>query len=180
MDSPVMAAAMAGMMLPTAVAFIISFARSARRLAAIALVVATYAAVWAVIGLAVYLLMGQVMIPSGAYIAGIAIVFAGLYALTPWKRHGQARCQEMCRETVRDPTLRAAAMKGLTYGLNCLACSAGVMVALLVLGMSNVALMVAGGAVILLYKLAGRWPRRAEITLTVAIVLGGAWLIAFP
>lgn len=180
MYSPVMAAAMAAMMLPTAIPFIISFARSARRPAAIALVVATYAAVWTGIGVVAYLLMVQVMIPSATYIAGIAIAFAGLYALTPWKRRGQARCQEMCRETVRDPALRAGVVKGLTYGLNCVACSAGVMVALLVLGMSNVALMVAGSAVLLLYKLAGRWPRRVELALTVAMVFGGAWLIAFP
>jgi predicted metal-binding membrane protein len=176
MDSATaMAASMAAMMLPTAVPFFAAYARRVRRPAPTALVVATYAATWAVIGAAAYLVMTLVTLPSGLYVAGIVIAFAGLYALTPWKRHGEARCQEMCREPAPDGELRTALEQSLVYFGGCVACSAGVMVALLVLGMTNIALMVAGSALILLYKTAGRWPQRSGLAVSAALVVVGVW-----
>jgi predicted metal-binding membrane protein len=170
-----MAASMAAMMLPTAVPFFAAYARKVRRPAPTALVVATYAAAWAVIGVAAYLVMARVMLPSGFYVAGIAIAFAGLYALTPWKRHGQARCQEMCRQSRPDGGLRGALTTGLVYSGSCIACSAGVMVAVLVLGMTNIALMVAGSALILLYKTARPWQQRSGLAVSAMLVVMGVW-----
>jgi Predicted metal-binding integral membrane protein (DUF2182) len=137
-----MAAAMAGMMLPTAAPFFVALRRPGR----IAIAGAVYVAVWALIGAVAYVVMGNVMmLPS--YAAIIAIAVAGLYLLSPWARRARVRCQELCRQASNDP-LRA----GLTYTGSCVVCSAGVMAALLVLGMTNIAVLAAGAAVMLLYK----------------------------
>ncbi len=144
-----MAASMAAMMLPTAAPFFLAYGSKARRAGPTAIVVAIYAAVWAGIGVAAYLVMSQVMLPSGLWVAAGAALFAALYALAPWSRRGRAQCREMCREAAGDPI-----SSGLTYAANCIACSAGVMVAVVILGMSNLALMAAAAAVLLLLK----WP----------------------
>jgi predicted metal-binding membrane protein len=139
--------------------------------------VAVYLLVWAAFGVAVYYAVKDVSMPWAAGVtAGLALVFVGIYALLPLKRIGQARCIAMCRrrEPLESRALRAALTEGMTYGLSCVACSAGVMVALVIVGMSNLALMVAGSALILLYKLAGRWPRRLDSALSVALVVAGA------
>jgi len=147
-----MAASMAAMMLPTATPFFVAYGRSSRRAWPTAIVVAIYVAVWAAIGVASYLLMSRVMLPSGLLGAAVAVLFAALYALAPWTRRGRAQCREMCREPAGDPV-----RGGLTYAASCVACSAGVMVAVVILGMSNLALMAAAAAVVLLLK----WPRRS-------------------
>ncbi len=138
-----MAAAMAAMMLPTALPFFVAV----RRPRQIAVVVAIYAAVWAAIGVAAWLVMSHVMLPSTPYIAVIAVVLAGLYLVTPWARRGRARCQQLCREPTGE-----AMRGGFTYTGNCILCSAGVMAALVVIGMSSLLVMAAGSALMLLYK----------------------------
>ncbi len=149
-----MAASMAAMMLPTAAPFFVAYGRSSRRAGPTATVVATYVAVWATIGVAAYVVMSQVMLPSGLWVAAVAVLFAALYARAPWTRRGRAKCREMCREPAGDP-MRG----GLTYAANCVACSAGVMVAVVILGMSDLALMAAAAAVVLLLK----WPQRPTL-----------------
>lgn len=168
------------MMAPSALPFVVSFARRSRRWQLpTAVLVAAYLAVWTVFGLgAYYVSMALSQAWPMAVTAAVAIAFVGLYAFTPWMRIGQARCIAMCRR--RDPidpgAVRAAVREGMTYGLSCAACSGGVMLALVVLGMTNVVWMVAGSAVILLYKNAGPWPRRVDAGLSVALLLGGIWL----
>jgi predicted metal-binding membrane protein len=147
-----MAASMAAMMLPTAAPFFVAYGRSSRRAGPTAIVVATYVAVWATIGVASYLVMARVMLPSGLWVAAAAVLFAALYALAPWTRRGRAKCREMCHEPAGHPV-----RGGLTYAASCVACSAGVMVAVVILGMSNLALMAAAAAVVLLLK----WPQRS-------------------
>lgn len=137
----VMAVSTAGMMLPTAVPFLLAL----RRPGQIAVAGGIYLAVWALIGAAAYLAMGSLMLPSS--VAVVAIALAGLYLLSPWARAARAHCQELCRQTTADP-MRA----GLVYTGNCVLCSAGVMAALMVLGMTNVVLLAAGAVVLLLYK----------------------------
>jgi len=149
-----MAASMAAVMLPTAAPFFVAYGRSSRRAGPIAIVVAIYVAVWAAIGVGSYLVMSQVMLPPGLWGAAGAVLFAALYALMPWSRRGRAQCREMCREPAGDP-LRG----GLTYAAHCVASSGGVMVAVVILGMSNLALMAAAAAVVLLLK----WPERSTL-----------------
>lgn len=147
-----MAASMAAMMLPTAAPFFVAYGRSSRRAGPTAIVVAIYAAVWAAIGVGDYFVMSQLMLPAGLWLAAGAVLFAALYGLAPWGRRGRARCREMCREAAGDPV-----SSGLAYAANCVVCSAGVMVAVLILGMSNLALMAAAAAAVLLLK----WPQRS-------------------
>jgi predicted metal-binding membrane protein len=173
----------AAMMTPSALPFVISFARRTSRwqLPTAALVTA-YLAVWVAFGVSAYYLFMLVSLPWPAGVTtGIAVAFAGLYAFTPLMRIGQARCITMCRRT--EPigpavVLRRAAGEGVAYGIGCVACSGGVMLALIILGMSNIVLMVAGSALILLYKIAGRWPRRIDAAVSVALAVAGVWLIA--
>lgn len=172
----------AAMMAPSALPFIVSFGRrTQRRLPPTVVVVTVYLLMWAAFGLAAYLILPSVPMawPAGV-VAGVAIALVGLYSFTPLKRLGQARCIAMCRreETIEGLGLHAGLVEGATYGLSCVACSAGVMVALLVVGMSSILWMVAGSALILLYKIAGSWPRRVDWGLSAAFVLTGIWLIA--
>jgi len=148
-----MAGLMAAMMLPTAAPFLVAYARDVRRPEPVAAVAFVYALVWAAIGLGIGWLMGQVMLPAASLpIAAAAVLFAGLYALTPWFRWARARCREMCRER-HERTVRAGLRSGAAYSGSCIVCSAGVMVALVLLGMSNLLLVAAAAAVILLMKL---------------------------
>jgi predicted metal-binding membrane protein len=147
-----MSASMVAMMLPTAAPFFVAYGRSSRRASSTGIVLAIYVAVWAAIGAASYLVMSRAMPPSGLWVAAVAVLFAALYALVPWSRRGRAQCQEMCRTPAGDPV-----RGGLTYSANCVACSAGVMVAVVIIGMSNLALMAAAAAVLLLLK----WPQRS-------------------
>jgi predicted metal-binding membrane protein len=149
-----MAASMAAVMLPTAAPFFVAYGRSSRRAGPTATVVAIYVAVWAAIGVASYLVVSQFMLPSGLWVAAGAVLFAALYALAPWTRRGRAQCREMCRDAAGDPI-----SSGLTYAASCVACSAGVMGAVVILGMSNLALMAAAAAVVLLLK----WPQRSTL-----------------
>ena len=144
-----MAISMAAMMTPTAAPFFVAFGRDTRRPWAIATVVAVYVAVWALIGAAVGLLMDQVMLPSSTLLGIAAVAIAGLYLVTPWSRRARERCREMCRQRARGSVLREAA----AYAGSCVVCTAGVMAALLVLGMANIVLMAVAAGVMLVYKL---------------------------
>jgi len=168
----------AAMMAPSALPFVVAFARRAQAWPLpTAVLVAAYLAVWTVFGVAAYL--ASMAFPV-LWPAGIAIAFVGVYAFTPLMRAGQARCISMCRR--RDPVegrrFRAAAGEGLTYGVSCVACSGGVMLALFVLGMSSIVLVAAGSALILIYKIAGGWPRRFDAGLSITFVIAGLWLVA--
>ena len=145
----------AAMMAPSAMPFIVSLARRSRPWPpAAALAVAAYLLVWTAFGAAVYYVSGTVSLPvPAAMAAGAAIVLAGLYSLTPWMRAGQARCIAMCTEQ-KQLGLRGAFFEGVAYGSSCILCSAGVMLAVVALGMTNVAWVALGAAIVLVYKFA--------------------------
>ncbi|TMD13419.1 MAG: hypothetical protein E6I96_11510 [Chloroflexi bacterium] len=123
----VIAVSMAAMMAASAVPFFFAYGRDSRRPVATAAVVLIYVAVWALIGFTLDYMMGMMMMPSSLLIAAAAVAMAVVYALTPW---GTA---------------------------SCIACSAGIMLALAVVGMSNPFVIVAAAAVTLLYKITP-WP----------------------
>jgi len=151
----------AAMMTPSSLPFVVSFARRASRWPlATAVLVGAYLFVWTGFGIAVYLASMTIPISIPAATAAVlAIAFVGLYALTPVMRLGRRRCIEMCRrrERIDGWGLRAAIVEGTTYGVSCVACSAGVMLAVVVLGMSNLVWIAAGAAMVLLYKLDRPW-----------------------
>jgi predicted metal-binding membrane protein len=152
-----MAISMAAMMAASAVPFFFAYGRDSRRPVAIAAVVLIYVAVWALIGFALEYLMGMVMTPSSLLIAAAAVAVAVVYALTPWGRWARDRCSEMAQREPRGPGFRGALATGASYTVCCIVCSSGIMFALVVVGMSNPVVIVAGAAVMLLYKITP-WP----------------------
>lgn len=172
---------MAAMMLPSATPLVVEFARHAegRRgwRAATALLGATYLGVWLAFGVACYALYAALGMPwpSQGLLGGTALVLAGLYALTPVKRASEARCRALC--ALHGPLpfslLRSAVAAGARYGLSCLGCSAGLMVALVLIGMSNLVWMVVLTAVLFAYKLGPAPTPRRTLALAVALVALG-------
>jgi len=125
---------MTAMMLPGAVPAVVRRAR-AGGMAAVGFA-ASYLAVWAAAGAAVYLLYR----PHGHLAAAAVVTGAGLYELTPFKR----RCRERCRDGLDS---------GLGYGLECVGSSAGLMAILLALGAMSVLWMGVVAALVLVQKL---------------------------
>ena len=176
---------MAAMMIPSATPLLFEFARNAegRRawLAAMALLGLTYLGVWLTFGIVCYVLYKAVLMPWGnqGLIAGAALVMAGLYELTPLKRFSEGHCRELC--ALHGPLpfnlMRSAVVAGARYGLSCLGCSAGVMAAMVLLGMSNLVWMVLFTAVVFVYKIAPAPTLPRRLILSLALVAVGAFYI---
>ena len=157
-----MAFSMAAMMAASAVPFFFAYGRDSRRPVATAAVILIYLAVWALVGFALDYVMGKVMMPSSLLIAAAAVAVAVVYALTPWGRWARDRCCEMAQREPRGPRFRDALADGTSYTACCIVCSAGIMLAPVVVGMSNPVVIVAGAAVMLLYKITP-WLTRAGL-----------------
>ena len=152
-----MAFSMAAMMTASAVPFFFAYGRDSRRPVATAMVVLIYVATWALIGFTLDYMMGMVMMPSSFLIAAGAVAMAVVYALTPWGRWARNRCRGMAQREPRKSRFRDALADGASYTAYCIVCSAGIMLALVVVGMSSALAIVAGAAAMLLYKITP-WP----------------------
>jgi len=144
---------MAAMMLPGAV----PAAARVRGALAVPFFAGSYLVVWTAVGLAVY----AVYRPHGAVVAGALTIAAGLYELTPLKRH----CRRRCRESVRS---------GLEFGVWCVGSSIGLMVVLLALGAMSVTWMALVAVLVLAQKLL---PPRAVLDVPVALALLGLGIL---
>ncbi len=172
---------MAAMMLPSATPVVFEFARNAegRRgwVAATVLLGVTYLGLWLAFGVASYALYNAVGMPwpNQGLMGGAALVIAGLYALTPVKRASEARCRELCALHGLLPfnLMRSAVVVGVRYGLSCLGCSAGLMLAMVLIGMSSLIWMTVLAAVVLVYKLAPAPTPRWMLALSVSMVALG-------
>ncbi len=172
---------MAAMMLPSATPLVFEFARNAegRRgwQAATALLGVTYLGVWLAFGVVCYALYNALGMPwpNQGLLGGAALIIAGLYALTPIKRASEAWCRELC--ALHGPLpfnlMRSAVVAGARYGLSCLGCSAGLMLAMVLIGMSNLIWMIVLAAVISTYKLAPAPTLRWRLALSAAVVALG-------
>jgi predicted metal-binding membrane protein len=172
---------MAAMMLPSAIPVVLEFARMSERRrgwpVATAVLALTYLGVWLVFGVVchgIYTAAGMPW-PSQPMVAGLALALAGVYAFSPVKRASQARCRELC--ALHGPLpfnlIRSAAVAGARYGLSCLGCSAALMVAMVLIGMSSLWWGVILGVVVLVYKLAPPLRMREELALSLALVALG-------
>jgi predicted metal-binding membrane protein len=169
---------MAAMMFPSATPLVFEFARNAegRRgwQAATALLGVTYLGIWLAFGVACYVVYNAVGMPwpNQGLVGGVALILAGLYALTPLKRATEARCRELC--ALHGPLpfnlMRSAVVAGGRYGLSCLGCSAGLMVAMVLIGLSNLTWMIALTCVLLIYKLVPTPTLRWSLALSAAVV----------
>jgi len=176
---------MAAMMLPSAIPVVLEFARTAegRRGWPIAtgVLAVTYLGVWLVFGVVCYAIYTAARMPwpNQAMVAGLALALAGAYSVSPVKRASQAHCRELC--ALHGPLpfnlMRSAAVAGARYGLSCLGCSAALMVAMVLIGMSSLWWGVILGIVVLIYKLAPPLRMRDELVLSLALVaLGVAYV----
>jgi predicted metal-binding membrane protein len=153
---------MTAMMLPSALPLVHEFARRSegrpRWRVATGVLGVTYLSIWLAFGLASYVVLSVFPIPEAdqGVVGGVALATAGLYGLTPIKAASEARCRELC--SLHGPLpfslVRSALVAGARYGLSCLGCSAGLMVAMAVIGMSSLAWMVILAGAVLVYKLA--------------------------
>lgn len=169
---------MAAMMLPSALPFVYEYARRSegrrRWRAATGVLAATYLSIWLGFGLASYVVLSAFPIPQAAQgvVGGVALTLAGLYGLTPIKAAGEARCRELCslHGTLPFSLVRSALVVGTRYGLSCLGCSAGLMVAMAIIGMSNLSWMVILTGVVLIYKLGPTPGLQRKWLLSIALV----------
>jgi len=148
---------MAAMMLPSAAPAVLRRAHASGRLRAVPLFVGSYLAVWTLVGVAVYALYR----PHGTFAAGAVAIAAGVYELTPLKRHFRWRC----RESVRS---------GFEFGLYCVGSSIGLMLMLVALGVMSVTWMVVIAVLILAQKLL---PAKAAIDVPLALAIVGLGIL---
>jgi predicted metal-binding membrane protein len=153
---------MAAMMVPGAVPALVRHARAGGGVRAVPHFVASYLAVWAVIGVVVYWLYR----PHGTVAAGVVTIAAGLYELTPLKQH----CRRRCRESDRS---------GLVFGVWCVGSSIGLMAMLVALGAMSVTWMIVIAVLVFGQKLL---PARAaiDVPLALAIVAFGVLIVVDP
>ena len=171
---------MVAVMLPSAVPFVFTFAGHSERRhgwpLATLLLCATYLAIWLVFGGAGYAAYRALGMPwhDQAAIGGIALLLAGVYTLSPLNRASAARCRELCALHGSLPfnLYRSAVVAAARYGLSCMGCTAGLMVAMVVMGMSNVAWMAVLAMMVFAYKLVpitSTW-RSAGFTAALAVL----------
>ena len=157
------------MMLPSALPFVRTLQSGGVRASSL---VVGYLAVWAAFGAVVYSLMPLVM--DRGLGAGVGLLAAGAYQLTPLKHSCLRRCRTPFHFLLHR---RGGLLIGLEYGATCLGCCAGLMVALLVLGMASIFWMAAVAAAIAAEKLLRTGPRVAYASAG-ALVAAGALLTA--
>jgi hypothetical protein len=148
---------MAAMMLPGAAPAMVRHARARGRGTAAPLFAGSYLAVWGLAGIAVYALYR----PHGSMAAGAVVVAAGVYELTPVKRHFRQRCRE-------------DAGSGLGFGLCCAGSSIGLMAMLVALGVMSLFWMAVIAVLTCAQKLL---PAKAAIDVPLALAIAGLGLV---
>jgi predicted metal-binding membrane protein len=148
---------MAAMMLPGAAPAVARQTRVTGTVRAAVLFTGAYLAIWALTGLVAYGLDR----PHGALAAGVVVIAAGGYELTPVKRHFRQRC-------------RGQAGNGLGFGLCCVGSTVGLMAMLVALGVMSLLWMAVIAVVACAQKLL---PARAVIDIPLALALIGFGLV---
>lgn len=146
-------AMMGAMMLPGAVPAVVRQARTSRIALAAPWFLVTYLAVWAIVGVAVYLLYR----PHGSTAAAAIVIAAGAYELTPVKRYFRRRCNDTTGS-------------GFEFGWCCVGSSIGLMAVLVVLGVMSIAWMLVVAVLVVAQKL---MPPRAAIDVPIALAIVG-------
>jgi predicted metal-binding membrane protein len=153
---------MAAMMLPSAAPAVLRRADAGGRRRVVPQFVGSYLAVWTLVGIAVYALYR----PHGTPVAGAVAIAAGLYELTPLKRH----FRRGCRQNIRS---------GFEFGLCCVGSSIGLMLILLSVGVMSITWMSVIAVLVLAQKL---FPVKAifDVPLALAIVGLGVLIVITP
>jgi len=188
-------AMMIAMMLPSSIPMLMTFRSAAIRRAEAHVpalmwtMAAAYFVVWTAFGVVAYL--AGVAIAAGAMqsvwisrsiplSAGVALVAAGIYQLTPWKTACLSHCRHplfLLAQHANRKGWRGAVALGLHHGFVCTGCCWALMLMQLVLGVMNLAAMIAVATVIAVEKLTPYGPTFAR-AVGAASIAGGIWLIA--
>jgi predicted metal-binding membrane protein len=148
---------MAAMMLPGAVPAVLRRVHAGGRVRAVPLFVGSYLAIWTLVGVAVYALYR----PHGSFAAAAVAIAAGLYELTPIKRHFRRRC----RDSVHS---------GFEFGLYCVGSSIGLMLILVAVSVMSVAWMSVIAVLVIAQKLL---PAKAAIDVPLALAIVGLGIL---
>jgi predicted metal-binding membrane protein len=148
---------MAAMMLPGAAPAVARHARMAGTMSAALPFAASYLVIWALAGVVAYPLDR----PHGTLAAGLVVIAAGVYELTPAKRHFRRRCREEARS-------------GLGFGLCCLGSTAGLMAMLVALDVMSLLWMAVITVLACTQKLL---PAKVAIDIPVALAIIGLGLV---
>ena len=181
---------MAGMMSPSATPMFVEMAgaaeaRSERPALLIALLFAAgYFAVWT--GFSAFATLTQWMFHDAAMLspamaavsprgAGIVLVIAGLYQLTPEKRACLVHCRNPIDflRTSWQPGRAGAFRMGLHHGVYCLGCCWALMAVLFAVGLMNLAYVAAISAVVLMEKAGWGGLALSRVTGVALILFGG-------
>jgi predicted metal-binding membrane protein len=163
------AASTTAMMLPSALPFVRVVSSGGVRKSS---VVAGYLAVWFVVGALAYYAM--MLLDAAAVGAGVGLAAAGAYQLSPLKRGCLRRCRSPFHFLLHR---RSGVAIGIEYGATCFACCAGLMLALLVVGMSSIFWMAVVALLIAGEKLLRFGPRLVLVTASV-LLAAGLWSVA--
>jgi predicted metal-binding membrane protein len=148
---------MAAMMLPGAAPAVARHARVRGTVRAAVLFIGAYLAIWALGGLVAYGLDR----PHGPLVAGVVVIAAGAYELTPVKRHYRQRCRE-------------GAGSGFGFGLCCVGSTVGLMAMLVALDVMSLFWMAVVAVVAGAQKLL---PAKAAVDVPLALALIGLGLV---
>ncbi|MGE5291044.1 MAG: DUF2182 domain-containing protein [Micromonosporaceae bacterium] len=180
-------AMMTAMMVPATLPLILLYrtiARSqlspARSRIAVMVLLAGYLAVWAAAGIPVY---GYSLLTAAGSLAAVLpallLVAGGIYQFTPLKQRCHARCSSplfFLLHNWRQGTAGALRL-GVVHGRDCLGCCAGLMAALVALGMMNLAWALTAAVVIFAEKTLPGSHRLAR-PLGALMIAAGAALLA--
>lgn len=182
-------AMMVAMMLPSSLPILllyrsVVFFRGERHAGALVWLMASgYFLVWTAFGLIAYAagatLAGAAMRSTRVselvpVAAGVALIVAGVYQLTPWK----SACLQHCRDPIElvahhlHRGWRGAVALGVHHGLFCTGCCWALMLMQLVVGVMNLGAMAAIAAVIAIEKLVARGAMVGRFVGTASIVAG--------
>ena len=179
---------MAAMMLPATAPTVLLFARVRRRAQTWAFVLG-YLLAWMAYGLLAYAAYRVIRAaaPSwlawderGPWVAGGALVVAGVYQLTPLK----SACLRHCRSPLHlllggRPGLLGAVWMGVEHGAVCVGCCIGLMLALFALGVMSLVWMALVAAAVLLEKVLPGGERVAR-GLAIVLIGLGVWIAFAP
>jgi predicted metal-binding membrane protein len=150
---------MAAMMLPGAAPAVLRRARATGRVQAVLVFVGSYLAIWAVVGVVVY----AVYRPHGSVAAGVLVIAAGIYELTPLKRHFRRECWD-------------SSGSGFGFGLSCAGSSINLMVVLVALGVMSITWMAVIAVLAVYQKLR---PAQSVIDVPLALAILGLGTFIF-
>jgi predicted metal-binding membrane protein len=181
------AAMMVAMMIPATLPLILLYRTVARqrlspvraRVGTAALLVG-YIAVWAAVGLPVYVyaLTAETIGSFAAVLPAVLLVIGGVYQFTSLKRSCHARCSNPLFFLMQNwrPGAKGSLRLGAIHGVDCLGCCAGLMVGLVALGMMNLAWMLTAAVIIFVEKTLPD-SHRVVRPLGVLMIVGGAVLL---